>query len=885
MARSSNSFFIGLILGLGFTLSLSAQAVAGSSESATAFAGEQWWKVWKKSKSDTAEAEAAKDSTDFEKLIDKAVSDTGLFVVHRKKTDYYYEIPKQLLNRDMYVVNKVSKVPARINDAGLNRGMEAHSLVIQFELDTNLKKVFVREYKPFVDVDENDAIALSVHDNFQSNIVEAFDLECYNADSSAVLIKVNKIYDGSEKSFSNVFGVTGLGMSANTGLSRIRQIKSFPENIVVKSELTGKIPGAERAMTLTLEVTSNLVLLPEQPMQPRFADRRVGFFTKDRWYFSDKQQGLEKRQLITRWRMEPKEEDIDKYLAGELVEPKKPIVYYIDPATPPQWRPWIKKGIEEWQAAFEQAGFKNAIIAKDAPVDDPDFDVDDVRYSTIVYAASSIANAMGPSIIDPRSGEILEADVIWWHNVMTALKSWMRVQTGVIDPLSRSNTFGEDHLGDAIRFVSSHEVGHTLGLMHNMAGSYAFPVDSLRSPSFTERMGGTATSIMDYARFNYVAQPGDGVKHITPEIGIYDKFAIEFAYRYYNANSAEKESAMARKLVASHAGDPLYWYGEQQPLENTVDPRAQSEDVSNDAVKASTYGLENLKRITQNIEKWTAEEGASMTEAGKLLLAVINQWHQYSYHVLANVGGIYLNQMYFGDDNEKQAFEFVPESYQRKAVQYLVDNVFEAPKWLFDAEVIKKVYPTQDSPMGPYEYAPFEVFKHYQSFIVWELMNQERLSRMLENEVRNGKKAYTALELMDDLHNAVFADTKRGRSLDLYERALQKTFVDALIIASDRGSVRKVKSLHLEDTDPIMHMPMLCQHGAAHQASACEDVALIRRLIDFSKVKRSSEVMSIKRGELKRTLNLLKSKQHSGNRATQYHYQDLIMRIQDALDN
>jgi hypothetical protein len=338
--------------------------------------------------------------------------------------------------------------------------------------------------------------------------------------------------------------------------------------------------------------------------------------------------------------------------------------------------------------------------------------------------------------------------------------------------------------------------------------------------------------------------------------------------------------------VASHSGDPLYWYGEQQDPKNTVDPRAQSEDVGDDAVRASQYGLENLKRITKNIEKWTGEKGASMTEAGKMLLAVINQWHQYSHHVLANVGGIYLNQMYYGDDSEKQAFEFVPEEQQRKSVTYLIDNVFTVPDWLFNAEVIEDVYPTQSSPMGPYEHSPFGVFKHYQSFIVWEILQQERLARMLEDEVRNGDAAYTVLELLDDLHNGVFADTKRGKSLDLYQRALQKTFVDALIIASDRGAVRKTKSLYMHDDQELRRMPLLCQHSqCAHQAQSQEDVAIVRRLIDFTKVKRSSEVMSLKRGELQRTMSLLKRKKHTGDRATRYHYQDMIMRIEDALKN
>ena len=306
----------------------------------------------------------------------------------------------------------------------------------------------------------------------------------------------------------------------------------------------------------------------------------------------------ERTYLVSRWRLEPKPEDMEKYKRGELVEPVKPIVFYIDPSTPKQWREEIKAGVRDWQAAFEAAGFKNAVIAKDAPEDDEDFDIDDIRYSVITYAASQQANAMGPSVVDPRSGEIIEADVVWWHNVMSLLHTWMRVQTAPIDPRARANKLSDEHMASAIRFVSSHEVGHTFGLKHNMGASHAFPVDSLRSPSFTAKMGGTASSIMDYARFNYVAQPGDkerGVKLTPPHLGLYDYFTIKWLYTpLLDEKTTDEEVPVLDRWIGEKAGDPVYRYGRQQ-INSRWDQSSFEEDLGDDPMKSSAYGIKNLK--------------------------------------------------------------------------------------------------------------------------------------------------------------------------------------------------------------------------------------------------------------------------------------------------
>lgn len=818
--------------------------------------------------------EEPKQASPFEKITAAASCDPGFINIYRIENDFYFEIKKSLTLRDLLIVNKISQVPASLNEAGINKGMNYENLVIQFEINKTQKKVYALSYKPFTEVPATDKIAISVGDNFRKSILEAFDIEAWANDSSSVLIKVNSIFNGNKKSLNNVFGMTGLGTSPSTEYSYIGQMKSFPENVVVKSVLTTSIPGAETMARLSVEVTTNMVLLPKQPMTPRFENTRVGYFTTERWYFNDDQHELEKRKLVTRWRLEPK--DKAAYLRGELTEPVKPIVFYIDPATPDKWRPFIIQGVFDWQVAFEKAGFKNAIICKDAPLDDPDFDLDDVRYSTIAYAASDKANAMGPSVIDPRSGEIIEADVIWWHNVMTAVQSWMRVQTGIIDPKSRPNRFEDQHMGEAIRFVSSHEIGHTLGLKHNMGASSFYAVDSLRSPAFTGKFA-TASSIMDYARYNYVAQPGDGVKHITPKIGTYDIFAIDWAYRYYGDENPWNEMKKGNQMVAQAYKNPHNIYLPQQDMRNAVDPRAQSEDLGDNSVKASEYGIENLKRLMTKILDWTTTEGDDYAEAGKLVNAIIGQWHMYSYHVLTNIGGVYLNNTVMGDD--QKSYEFVPAQKQKEAVAYLLKHVAACPEWLFSSDVYDLVYPIKLAPDGYREYNPFASFKNAQSYIFWDLLSDERMARMLANEARNGKRAYTAVNMIDDLHNNIFSNTMKGNSLNLYERTTQKAYVDALIIAADRNAASKEKKIQGVGMDQLFDMPKFacsranCQH---------EEHRLDSEKI-FSGPQRASDAISIKRGELLRIEKLLKIKRTAGDTNTQFHYEDLLLRIEQSL--
>lgn len=837
---------------------------------------------WKKNKKKETTEEVSK--TDFEKIASESnLVSRGMFNVYAQDGKYYFEIPVSLLQRDMLVVNKLQRVPFELNDAGVNRGTNYETQMIRFEWNKEEKKIRVRQSRPLPESPENDAITRSVRDNFISPLIADFKLEACNTDSTAVIIQINDIYDGSETSINNVFDNINLGTSAIKDLSRIMSIKAFPNNIVATSELTTKVREGMSAVNVTVEVSSSLVLLPEKPMMGRLDDPKVGYFTKDLLYFSDSQQKTEEKKYITRWRLEPKPEDREAYLRGELVEPEKPIVFYIENSTPYRWRKYIKQGIEDWQVAFERAGFKNAIIAKELP-DSIAANADDINYSVVTYAASSKANAMGPSILDPRSGEILEADIMWWHNVISMVQEWITVQTGAIDPKARGTKLPDEMMGDAIRFVACHEVGHSLGLRHNMMGSWTFPTDSLRSKSFTDKMNSTASSIMDYARYNYVAQPGDGVTAVSPHIGPYDIFAIEYGYRWYGLPTPEAEKDVLYDFLNKHNGR-LYKYSEAQDPRSAVDPRAQNEDLGDDPVRSSELGIANLKRIVPEIIKWTTtgEKGQTYEEASRLYYAVITQWNNYLYHVMANIGGIYIENTTVGDG--VKTYTYVEKEKQEASLDFLLNEVLCYPRWLFDTEISDYTFLLRKNPTGVIEYAPSQILKNTQGYIFWDLLSNDRLMRMLENELKNGKKAFTVVEMMDKMHNSIFATTVKGGTPDVMERNLQKGFLDALITAAAESEGVKInKQLTTTSGNPyLFHHTPWCSHDefAIEQAERMG----ARRELSFygGQVNRISDAISVKRGELLRIKKLLESRRNTSDTAARYHYDDMILRINTAL--
>lgn len=815
-----------------------------------------------------------KPVSDYKKLTGRdSVRMEGVMNVIQKGDSILLEMPVKLMGKAFLVHNKLLQVPVELNEANANKGVNYEEQMVRFEWDKQNKNVVMRQQRLKPDVVEGDAIAQSVADNYIDPILATMKVQAVAPDSTTVVLNVSDLFNGKKNTLNDVFNELNIGTSARSELSRIISVRAFERSVVAKSELTTTVTEGHSKVNVTAVVNTNLLLLPDDLMRRREEDWRVGYFGTPSVQYSDDQQGVKHINYISRWRLEPK--DTAAYMRGELTEPVKPIVFYIDRATPKHLRPYIIKGIEDWNIAFELAGFKNAIRAIE-PDDTLDIDSDDLKYSVLTYAASERRNAMGPTTLDPRTGEILEADIIWWHNVQSLISEWTVVQMGATNPRARSMKLPEDMMGEAVRFVACHETGHSLGLRHNMIASAAYPTDSLRSAKFMERVGGTSASIMDYARFNYVAQPGDGVKHTNPSIGPYDLMAINWGYRWYPAGTDEKKELTT--LLASYQGKE-YRYSEQQAMRDAIDPRAQIEDLGDDPVKSSKYGIENLKIVARHIVGWSRndEPEQNYDEAARLYQAVIGQWHRLMYHVMANIGGIYLERpMIKGTADHlmvEPAFIHVDKERQRQSVQFLLDEVLCFPEWLFGNEEAKQIYVLQHTPKGTYELEPAMLLKNTQNYVLWDLLANERLVRMYQNEWINGDKAFSAVDMMLMLHNHIFRKTLNSQKLNVMERSLQKSFVDALITAAAEQEGVKINSKKLVDDS---FARMVC--GQELSSSRSRTISMTN-----TQISRTSDALSVKRGELIRIMELLKSRRRSGDLSTQMHYDDVILRIQTAL--
>lgn len=772
---------------------------------------------------------------EYNQVITKeAKSQDGLFKTHKVGDKYFYEIPNSILGKEMLLVSRISKLPSGIGNGYINAGSSVNEQLITWVRIQDKIVIKVKSYAAIA----NDSlpISISVKANNYEPTLFAFNIEAFSKDSTDIVIDVTKFFSSDVKALSGLdssLRETYKVKSLDETRSFITSVKSFPYNIEVVQDFTysaSKPPVLEESESISLQMNQSMILLPEIPMKPRLFDERVGWFSLNHYDYSSEALKSDKKTFIKKWRLEPK--DLEAYNRGELVEPIKPIVYYLDPATPEKLRKYIKQGVEEWQKPFEEAGFKNAIICKNPPTkeEDPDFNPEDIRYSVIRYVASTTRNAVGPSVADPRTGEIIESDIIWYHNHLRSYRNRYLLETGAANPKARTLETSDEDMGEMMQMVIAHEVGHALGLPHNMGASCAYDVENYRNPAFTKQFG-ISSSIMDYARFNYIAQPGDGDVRFVRKMGPYDFYAINWGYRIIpNAKTSESEIPVLDKWIEDKANYRNYKFGNQG---SSFDPSSQTEDIGNDPVKASTYALSNLKIVTENLPKWTSDKTNDYEDLSELYNELLSTWSRYIGHVATNIGGVY--ETYKKPNQEGFVYAVVPKDKQQEALKWLLQNAFSTPTWLINNSVLKNTAYTGYT----------DKFRVVQARHLNKILSFETLGRLIDGTSLSSSN-YKPIQFLKELRLGLWKEASSQQSVTVYRRNLQRAYIERM--------------------EFLMKEKM--------NSSENQDYYLTSQ----------SDVRALVRGELRQLVAALQiAKKAPIDLETKYHYEDCIERINQIL--